>query len=116
MLALNDLIKGRIEDQNRKQREHQQRIEMRQFYDSQVEQKRQVRNAENHNDQELGKYIKDRVATIDKLTDLDNTKRMLARGYMALENQNKANIQKAKNELMDTKARNETIKTLQNNS
>ena len=34
MLALNDLIKGRIEDQNRKEREHKQRLEMRRFYDS----------------------------------------------------------------------------------
>lgn len=40
--------------------------------------------------------IKERVATIDKLTDLDNTKRMLARGHMALENVTKSNIAKQK--------------------
>lgn len=34
ILALNDLIKDRIENQNRKMREHKQRIEMRQFYDN----------------------------------------------------------------------------------
>ena len=40
ILALNDLIKGRIEDQNRKNREHLQRLEMRRFYDTQVDEKR----------------------------------------------------------------------------
>ena len=40
LLALNDLIKGKIEDQNRKTREHNQRLEMRRFYDNQVEEKR----------------------------------------------------------------------------
>ena len=41
ILALNDLIKGRIEDQNRKQKEHKERIEMRKFYDQQVQEKKQ---------------------------------------------------------------------------
>ena len=38
------------------------------------------------NEVQLGEYIKERVRTIDKLTDVDNTKRMLARGNLALEN------------------------------
>ena len=59
---------------------------MRKFYDNQVQEKR-VRNENDLvNEQELGRFIKDRVKTIDKLTDLDNTKRMLARGHIALEN------------------------------
>ena len=59
--------------------------------------------------------IKERVATIDKLTDLDNTKRMLARGHMALENVTKSNIAKQKQAIMESKAKDETILTLQEN-
>ena len=96
LLALNDLIKGKIEDQNRKTREHNQRLEMRRFYDNQVEEKRRQKQNEMENEVQLGEYIKERVRTIDKLTDVDNTKRMLARGNLALENQTKANVKKAK--------------------
>ena len=67
------------------------------------------------NDTALGKLIKDRVATIDKLTDLDNTKRMLARGHMALENVTRSNMVKQKNQIMESKAKDETILTLQEN-
>ena len=56
------------------------------------------------------------MATIDKLTDLDNTKRMLARGHMALENVTRSNMVKQKNDIMESKAKNETIHTLEENS
>ena len=59
---------------------------MRKFYDNQVLEKRLKNINDNENEVELGRFIKDRVKTIDKLTDLDNTKRMLARGHVALEN------------------------------
>lgn len=89
---------------------------MRRFYDTQVEEKRRHKVAEQDNDREVGEFIKDRVRTINKLTDLDNTKRMLARGNIALENQTKANIKKQKQEIMENQAKVETIKTLENNS
>lgn len=41
---------------------------------------------DNQNERDLGKFIEDKVKTINTLTDLDNTKRMLARGQLALEN------------------------------
>ena len=69
---------------------------MRRFYDTQVEEKRRNKMVEQDNEREVGEFIKDRVRTINKLTDIDNTKRMLARGSIALENQNKANIKKQK--------------------
>lgn len=53
------------------------------------------------NEQDLRKFITDRVKTIDKLTDLDNTKRMLARGQQALENQTAANAAKQRREIME---------------
>ena len=59
--------------------------------------------------------IKDKVATIDKLTDLDNTKRMLARGQMALENVTRSNMVKQKNAIMESKAKDETLLTLEEN-
>ena len=59
--------------------------------------------------------IKDKIATIDKLTDLDNTKRMLARGQMALENVTKSNMVKQKNAIMESKAKDETLLTLEEN-
>ena len=59
--------------------------------------------------------IKEKVATIDKLTDLDNTKRMLARGQMALENVTRSNIVKQKNAIMESKAKDETLLTLEEN-
>ena len=60
--------------------------------------------------------IKDKVKAIDKLTDLDNTKRMLARGYVALENLTAANSVKQKNEIMQDRAKFETFKTLGENN
>ena len=59
--------------------------------------------------------IKDKIATIDKLTDLDNTKRMLARGQMALENVTRSNMVKQKNAIMESKAKDETLLTLEEN-
>ena len=59
--------------------------------------------------------IKEKVATIDKLTDLDNTKRMLARGQMALENVTRSNMVKQKNAIMESKAKDETLLTLEEN-
>ena len=67
-------------------------MEMKKFYNDQVAEKKLRRSQEKQNEQDLGRYIKDRVQTIDKLTDLDNTKRMLARGQLALENQTTAHI------------------------
>ena len=115
ILALNDMIKNRIEDQNRKQREHDQRIQMRNFYDSQVNEKILKKKQDVENDNALGKMIKDKIATIDKLTDLDNTKRMLARGQMALENVTRSNMVKQKNAIMESKAKDETLLTLEEN-
>ena len=53
---------------------------MRKFYDNQVEEKRLMRAQEHQNDRQLGQMITNKIETINKLTDLDNTKRMLARG------------------------------------
>ena len=69
-------------------------MEMKKFYDDQVAEKKMRRSQDKQNEQDLGRYIKDRVQTIDKLTDLDNTKRMLARGQLALENQTSAHVAK----------------------
>jgi len=69
-------------------------MEMKKFYDNQVQDKRLMKSQERQNDRELGMSIKDRVQTIDQLTDLDNTKRMLARGHLALENQTQAHTMK----------------------
>lgn len=63
----------------------------------------------------LGQFIKQRVQTIDKLTDLDNTKRMLARGNVALENVTCANVARQKQQIIESLAKDETIATLQNN-
>ena len=59
---------------------------MRKFYDNQIHEKRMRQSQDNQNERDLGKYIEDKVKTINTLTDLDNTKRMLARGQLALEN------------------------------
>ena len=116
ILALNDLIKNKIEDQSRRQREHQQRMDLRKFYDDQVEQKRRERENDQLNDMQLGLHIKNKVSTINKLADLDNTKRMLARGQVALENMTNLNLAKQKQELMENKAKEETIETLRSNN
>ena len=50
------------------------------------------------------------------MTDLDNTKRMLARGYVALENLTAANAGKQKNDIMENQAKFETINTLAQNN
>ena len=76
-------------------------MEMKKFYDDQVAEKKMRRSQDKQNEQDLGRYIKDRVQTIDKLTDLDNTKRMLARGQLALENQTSAHVAKQKREIME---------------
>ena len=67
---------------------------MRQFYDDQVHHKNLVKQADRAYDRQVGDHIKEKVQTINKLTDLDNTKRMLARGYIALENLTAANMAK----------------------
>ena len=89
---------------------------MKKFYDDQVAEKKMRRSQDKRNEQDLGRHIKDRVQTIDKLTDLDNTKRMLARGQLALENQTSAHIAKQKKDIMENQAKVDTIITLEANS
>ena len=72
--------------------------------------------ADHKYEQDLGQHIKEKVKAIDKLTDLDNTKRMLARGYVALENLTAANSAKQKNEIMQDLAKFDTLKTLGENN
>lgn len=71
------------------------------------------REQENQNDRRLGEHIKTKVQTINKLADMDNTKRMLARGYVALENLTAANSAKQKQDIIDDQAKKETIATIQ---
>ena len=40
ILALNEIIKDKVDTQNRKLKEHKDRLDMKKFYDSQVEAKR----------------------------------------------------------------------------
>lgn len=89
---------------------------MKKFYDNQVQEKLHRKSQDKQTDRDLGTYIKDRVKTIDKLTDLDNTKRMLARGHLALENQTHAHTLKHQRDIMENQAKVDTIKTLEHNS
>ena len=91
-------------------------MELKKFYDNQVHEKQMKQKQDQNNEQELRRFISDRVKTIDKLTDLDNTKRMLARGQQALENQTAANAAKQRREIMENQAKVETINTLEYNS
>lgn len=61
VLALNDLINNKIEEQQRKERERNQRIQMRQFYDTQVAEKNNMRQMDFDNDRRLGQMIKERT-------------------------------------------------------
>ena len=71
---------------------------------------------DNQNERDLGQFIQEKVKTINTLTDLDNTKRMLARGQMALENQTHANAARQKRDIMENQAKVETLNTLEINS
>ena len=66
-------------------------------------------------DRNLGQLIKDKVKTIDRLTDLDNTKRMLARGAMAVENLEANATAKQYRDMVEQQAKVETIRTLEAN-
>lgn len=59
--------------------------------------------------------IKERTQTIDRLTDLDNTKRMLKRGSVALENITAAHSQRTRQNAVELKSKRETIRTLEAN-
>ena len=115
ILALNETIKHKVDEHNKKMYQQRQQIAMRKFYDDQVHHKKLLQISENENDKQLGAHIKEKVQTINKLTDLDNTKRMLARGYVALENLTAANVAKQKRDIMNNKAKVETIQHLEEN-
>mmetsp|Transcript_34493 Transcript_34493/g.42535 ORF Transcript_34493/g.42535 Transcript_34493/m.42535 type:complete len:141 (+) Transcript_34493:695-1117(+) len=112
ILALNDLIKDKIENQQLKQKQHQERIQMRRFYDDQIQQKKIQKQHEKYNDVQLGQHIKEKVSTINRLMDLDSNKRNMVRGQVALENITAANMAKQKQEIVENQAKFETIDTL----
>ncbi len=50
ILTLNDIIKDKVDTQNRKLKEHKDRLDMKKFYDTQVEAKRQQKQNEKEYD------------------------------------------------------------------
>ena len=80
ILALNDIIKDKIENQKRRLKEHNDRLELRRFYDQQIMSKNATKQSERDELHKLQSHIDEKCRTLDKLTDLDNTKRMLMRG------------------------------------
>lgn len=85
---------------------------MRKYYDDQVHHKRQRQQQEKDNDVQMGNHIRDKVSTINKLMDLDNNKRQLMRGQIALENITAHNTAKQKQSIIDNQSKFETIDTL----
>ena len=116
ILALNDMIKGQIDEQKRREREHQQRIDMRHYYDGQVDHKRKEKEVEKQIDRSLGQTIKDHVQQVAKLAEMDDNKRKVARGKIAVENRTKVDIARKEQFLVENRAKIETIRTLEANS
>lgn len=72
MLALNDLIRKKIEDQEASEQMKRIKNSMRSYYDQQVYEKQAFHHNEVDKDKSLGRSIKSKVETIGLLGDLES--------------------------------------------
>jgi len=96
MLALQDTIQKNAEEYALKERKHNERIEMRNFYDSQIKAKREKERNDYMEDQRDKLDLDHKVRTINAMCEQDNLNRIVKRGSVAMENLNAVNEAKQK--------------------